>query len=217
MGADKTPDPSLDLSGRVVIVTGGARGVGRGITRRFLDADQFALGLEALSAITAAPLFLCKAGGASVPTIDSVNVAEFNGPHPAGLAGTHIHTLSPIGFDGEEVWHIGYQDVISLGHLVNTGMPWRHRVISLAGTGVMHPRLIRVAHCTSIDAVIAGELVDGPTRILSGSALSGRSPRASSGRGSTPPRCRSGRRDSPSVNPRSQSARPRRARVARWP
>src|SRR2546428_831041 len=30
-------DP-LDLSGKVVIVTGGARGVGRGITERFLDA-----------------------------------------------------------------------------------------------------------------------------------------------------------------------------------
>jgi len=33
-----TPDKALDFGGRVVIVTGGGRGVGRGITRRFLEA-----------------------------------------------------------------------------------------------------------------------------------------------------------------------------------
>ncbi len=35
--ADAGTDP-LDFTGRVVIVTGGTKGVGRGITQRFLDA-----------------------------------------------------------------------------------------------------------------------------------------------------------------------------------
>ena len=31
-------EDALDMSGRVVIVTGGGKGVGRGITERFLEA-----------------------------------------------------------------------------------------------------------------------------------------------------------------------------------
>ena len=40
---------TIDFGGRVAIVTGGARGVGRGITRRFLEAgaDVVVCGLSA--------------------------------------------------------------------------------------------------------------------------------------------------------------------------
>jgi len=37
--ADGSPRDGLDFTGKVVIVTGGCRGVGRGITERFLAAD----------------------------------------------------------------------------------------------------------------------------------------------------------------------------------
>ena len=138
-------------------------------------SDHFVSGLRTLSLICDNPVFLCQAGGANIPVAetDGVQVAEFSGPHPAGLAGTHIHALCPIGFDGGEAWHIGYQDVISLGHLVNEGTLWLQRIVSVAGTGVERPRLLRVLFCTAIDDVTAGELVDSPIRIISGSALSG--------------------------------------------
>jgi Na+-transporting NADH:ubiquinone oxidoreductase subunit A len=138
-------------------------------------SNHFVSGLRTLALICDAPVFLCQADGADIPATetDRVKVVEFSGPHPAGLAGTHIHALSPIGFDGTEAWHIGYQDVISLGHLVNEGTPWRQRVVSFAGTGVERPRLLGVSVCTAIDDVATGECVDSPVRIISGSALSG--------------------------------------------
>ncbi len=42
------------------------------------------------------------------------------GRHPAGLAGTHIHTLDPVSRD-KTVWYVGYQDVAAIGALFATG------------------------------------------------------------------------------------------------
>lgn len=138
-------------------------------------ASEFELGLDALSAITESPMYLCQAPDAGIPVGQSsrIQVVEFDGPHPAGLPGTHIHRLCPIGFDGAEAWHIGYQDVIALGALMATGRLWQQRVVSLAGPAVANPRLITIPVGAAIDEVVAGELeVDG-ARIISGSVLSG--------------------------------------------
>jgi Na+-transporting NADH:ubiquinone oxidoreductase subunit A len=138
-------------------------------------SDEFAAGLVAISSIVDSPVYLCKSAKSDFLHKDchGVGVAEFDGPHPAGLPGTHIHSLCPIGFDDEEVWHIGYQDVISLGHLLRTGRPWFDRVVSLAGAGIRNPRLLRVPLGASVDDVVAGELVEESCRVISGSTLSG--------------------------------------------
>ena len=138
-------------------------------------ASEFCRGMDTLSKLTESPLYLCQAGNADIPVGDSerFRVAKFDGPHPAGLSGTHIHQLCPIGFDGAEVWHIGYQDVIALGCLMATGRPWLQRVISLAGPAVDDPRLITVPLGAAIDEVVAGELNDDGARVISGSVLSG--------------------------------------------
>ena len=58
----------------------------------------------------------------------------FSGPHPAGLAGTHIHFLEPLAGD-KQVWTIGYQDVIAIGRLMQTGHLDPNVVIALSGSG----------------------------------------------------------------------------------
>lgn len=138
-------------------------------------APAFRRGLDGLSRITASVLYLCQAQSADIPVDKSerLRIAGFAGPHPAGLAGVHIHTLCPIGFDGAEVWHVGYQDVIALGYLMTTGRPWMQRVISLAGPSVVEPRLVSVALGAAVDEVAAGELDDDGARLISGSVLSG--------------------------------------------
>ena len=75
--------------------------------------------------------------GENVP---NVSFAQFDGPHPAGLVGTHIHFLDPVN-ERKVVWHIGYQDVIAVGHLFSTGKLMTERVVSLAGPRVENPRL----------------------------------------------------------------------------
>lgn len=104
---------------------------------------------------------------------DSVRVSQFHGPHPAGLPGTHIHTLEPAG-PNKHIWTINYQDVIAIGKLFATGRLSVERVISLAGPQVVEPRLIKTRIGASLDELLAGELVGNETRVVSGSVLGGR-------------------------------------------
>lgn len=136
------------------------------------ESDAFTHGLTVLSHLTDGKLFLCKKAGANVPTISKAEVAEFDGPHPAGLVGTHIHFLEPVGLK-KVVWHIGYQDVIAIGKLFTTGELHAERVISLAGPAVKNPRLVKTVLGASVSELTANELVDGELRQISGSVLAG--------------------------------------------
>ncbi len=138
-------------------------------------SEAFSTGLSLLCKLVEAPVYLCQSRKAEYKIDSSLPVkpAKFEDSHPAGLVGRHIHALSPIGFDGQQVWHIGYQDVISIGHLLATGSPWYERVVSLAGSGAMNPRLINVPLGANLADICVGELIGGSTQILSGSVLSG--------------------------------------------
>ncbi|QDT16706.1 Na(+)-translocating NADH-quinone reductase subunit A [Alienimonas californiensis] len=137
-------------------------------------ADFFRFGLQLLPHLTAGPVFLCTAPGANLPGGDlpKIEVREFAGPHPAGLAGTHIHVLDPV-HRGKTVWHVGYQDVIAFGELFVTGRVSGERVVSLAGPQVKEPRLIRTTAGADLAALAEGELKAGINRVISGSVFAG--------------------------------------------
>ena len=137
--------------------------------------DAFALGQELLAKLTAGKLYLCTAPGADIPTGTATNIEahEFSGPHPAGLAGTHIHFLDPVS-PSKSVWTIGYQDVIAVGRLFLDGRLYTDRVIALSGPQVNEPRLLRSRLGADLQALCAGETGDGTNRIISGSVLGGR-------------------------------------------
>ncbi len=137
--------------------------------------DDFLNGLTVLSRLTGGTVYVCKAPGAAVPESEhpSVKVAEFAGPHPAGLAGTHIHFLAPVSAN-RTVWHIGYQDVIGIGKLFTTGRFPVERIVSLAGPAVKNPRIIRTRLGASTNELVEDELIEGKCRVVSGSVLSGR-------------------------------------------
>ena len=137
------------------------------------DAEAFKNGLTVLSRITDKKVYVCKAAGATIPSVTSVTVEEFAGPHPAGLAGTHIHLIDPVSLK-KVAWHIGYQDVIALGKLFTTGQYASDRVIALAGPVVKEPRLVKTVLGASLDQLVAGQLTEGNNRVISGSVLNGK-------------------------------------------
>jgi len=137
------------------------------------QAEAFEAGLKVLGNL--AKVFLCKAPDASLPgeSLAKVQVEAFSGPHPAGLAGTHIHFLDPVSAS-KSVWTIGYQDVIAVGKLFTSGRLWVERVVALGGPVVENPRLVRTRLGANLDELTVGELQPGANRVVSGSLLGGR-------------------------------------------
>ena len=135
---------------------------------------DFVNGLEVISKLTQGKVYVCKASGADIATgsNSSVVTAEFSGPHPAGLPGTHIHFLDPVNAN-KFVWHLDYQAVIAIGALFTSGKLNTERVISLAGPAVKKPRLLRTRFGASTMDLLKDELQPGENRVISGSVLYG--------------------------------------------
>ncbi|MGS0696870.1 Na(+)-translocating NADH-quinone reductase subunit A [Shewanella sp. 0m-4] len=138
------------------------------------QTEAFAAGLQVLSHLTDGKVHLCQEQGEALPGHDLPKVSNhyFAGVHPAGIVGTHIHFVLPASLD-RPVWHLGYQDVIVYGKLFLTGEIYTDRIVALAGPDVINPRLIRMQAGGQLSEVIAGELKNGLSRVVSGSVLSG--------------------------------------------
>ncbi|MEM6973254.1 MAG: Na(+)-translocating NADH-quinone reductase subunit A [Pseudomonadota bacterium] len=138
--------------------------------------DAFRDGLAAVAQLSEGKTYLCHAPGADVPGADlpGVEAAVFSGPHPAGLAGTHIHFLQPSSAS-RTVWTIGYHDVIAIGHLMQTGRYDATRIVALTGPMCAQPRVVRtLAGASIVDLTEADIARDRPVRMIAGSVLSGR-------------------------------------------
>ena len=135
--------------------------------------DDFANGLKALKVLSGGKVYVCKKAGSAVSAGDSgADVAEFDGPHPAGLAGTHIHYLDPVGAK-KTVWSVNYQDVIAIGATITSGQLDNSRVVALGGPAAKNPRLVRTVIGADLAELTASEVTDGEVRIVSGSVLNG--------------------------------------------
>lgn len=137
--------------------------------------EDLKAGVKALCKLTEGKVFFCRRAGSNLDPGQGaqVQVEDFAGPHPSGLAGTHIHMLDPVS-SAKVVWYIGYQDVVAIGKLLSTGKLWTERVVAVAGPAASKPRLLRTRLGASIDQVVTGQLKDGEVRTISGSVLSGR-------------------------------------------
>lgn len=136
--------------------------------------EAFVDGLRVLSRLTAGEVFVCTAPGADIPcpATEPFRKVEFAGPHPAGLAGTHIHFLKPVSAN-RVVWYVGYQHVMGIGRLFTTGRAPTEKIVALAGPKANRPRLLRTRRGACISELLHNETAPGRLRVISGSVLSG--------------------------------------------
>ena len=138
--------------------------------------EALKVGLRAVSTLTEGSTFLCVGPNWKVDTssVAGVQTEVFKGKHPAGLVGTHIHMLCPVGRK-RTVWHLGVQDVIAIGHLLQSGKLSVDRVVAFAGPAVADPRLLRTRVGASLTELTAGGVKATVTepRLISGSVLHG--------------------------------------------
>jgi Na+-transporting NADH:ubiquinone oxidoreductase subunit A len=149
------PDPAVALSGK---------------------EKEFEIGLSILSKLPdGGKVYLCKKVGSpiSAGSAGGVEVHEFDGPHPSGTVGLHIHSIDPADRD-RVMWHIGYQDVVAIGHFFMTGKLLVERVVAIGGPRATKPRLLRTRVGASVDSLVSGEVAGENNRVVSGSVFNGR-------------------------------------------
>ncbi len=101
-----------------------------------------------------------------------VEINRVLGPHPAGNVGVQMHHIDPIN-KGEIIWYLEPQDVIAIARLFTEGRYDVSRIIALVGTQVSKPRYYRTIAGASISNLLADNLNEGDSRIISGNVLTG--------------------------------------------
>ena len=104
-------------------------------------------------------------------SVSNVTYKQFKGPHPAGLVGSHIHFLYPVG-QSRSVWNISWQEVISIGYLLKNKILRSEKLISFGGPNVHDPKILKLKYGSNLSEVSAGKVLDN-SRIISGSILNG--------------------------------------------
>lgn len=151
--------------------------------------EAFSMGLLALHRATGCRVYLNTGLNQNIPGADSdfISCEVWEGKHPAGLVGTHMHHLLPVNLSHVN-WHIGYQDVIAAGYLFLNGQLWVTRYVAVAGSEARQPRVLETRLGAHLSELIrhGGEIIDRAkntqissgeapeVRVISGSVLGGR-------------------------------------------
>ena len=137
-----------------------------------LDQDLFNKGLNFIKSIDSDIQTFCSYQNPNFDqSIEDVRYSQFNGPHPAGLVGTHIHFLHPVG-QNRSVWSISWQEVISLGYLLQNMTLRPEKFIAIGGPNVHDPKILKIKNGSNLSELTAGKISD-KSRIISGSVLNG--------------------------------------------
>lgn len=137
--------------------------------------EEFKAGVEACKVLSPGGVNLVvDANETDSPflAVDGVEKYGFSGKHPAGLVGTHIHAIDPLGPHDKVVWHLNARDVVALGSFLLIGQFPTDRVVAITGSGAKSRRYVRTQIGVRLSELLADE-TEGDVRVISGNVLSG--------------------------------------------
>ena len=141
------------------------------------DKARLQRGIALLRQLTDGKVYLAlRAAGAhqsDLRDLDGVEIHDFHGPHPAGLAGTHISCVQPLK-TGEIAYTVRLQDLARLGEWAETGRYPAHIVVALAGSAAPSRQYHRVRHGAMVSVLNGGAAIGGDVRVIDGTVLDGR-------------------------------------------
>ncbi|MFK7742172.1 MAG: Na(+)-translocating NADH-quinone reductase subunit A [Planctomycetota bacterium] len=138
--------------------------------------DDLQAGLDVLKKLTSGKVHLSlKAMGenqSDLRNLDGVEVHDFDGPHPAGLTGTHISRIQPL--KGEEIaYTLSLRDVARLGEWQRTGRYPAQTVVAVSGSDAPEKKYFRVRQGAQLSVLTGGSALTGDVRVINGDVLSG--------------------------------------------
>ena len=139
--------------------------------------DHFKYGLEILKKLVSGNLQLGLNSSQSglAKHLTNFNLNFFNGPHPSGNVGVHIHHIDPIN-SGDVVWVLNPEDVAIIGEFFKTGEFNPIRTIAVSGPPVKNPKYYRLIIGAELKSVLSNvDLEHGSEiRYINGDVLSGK-------------------------------------------
>ncbi|SDU21006.1 Na+-transporting NADH:ubiquinone oxidoreductase subunit A [Polaribacter sp. Hel1_33_78] len=130
--------------------------------------------LSAIGKLTEGKIHVSVVNKSVSPFADlkGIEIHAVSGPHPVGNVGTQISQLDPIN-KGEVVWVIAPQDLVIIGELLLTGKFNASRTVALTGSKFSKPQYVTAIAGANIADLVADNLENDNTRIISGNVLSG--------------------------------------------
>jgi Na+-transporting NADH:ubiquinone oxidoreductase subunit A len=130
--------------------------------------------LTAISKLTAGSVHVSVGKGLNSPfsELKNIELHKVSGPHPIGNVSTQISQIDPLN-KGEVVWVINPHDLLIVGELLITGKFNFTRTLALTGSQFQNPSYVSVVAGASISNVVANNIINDHTRIISGNVLSG--------------------------------------------
>lgn len=137
--------------------------------------EDLQAGIDVLHALTRGKVYVTVRAGDAPKEFASLRGAElhaFDGPHPAGLVGTHIAAIRPLGLH-ECAWYLKAQEAVSIGEWARTGRYPCKRVVAVAGSAAAERRYVRVRQGAPLSALNGGKTPGQGVRVVNGTLLTG--------------------------------------------